>query len=97
MLNFCVFNQSSIIVVYGLSEKQIISSANSGQDTTSWLKDVLPNQFPSARVMTFNYSLAIDPEDVIALRSIRKAALELLREVSQGRRMPEQREVVIHV
>ena len=97
IVELSVSYSSSIIAVYGQSEERSLSSASTGKDIknhVSWLRDILPHKFPFARIMTYNYSLVTGHQDFISVGCMRKAARELLREVSRGRRVQGQAKVV---
>ena len=90
-VNWCYHPESntltpwrSIIAVHGLNGHRteswsLIDGNTTAEKKKTWLKDLLPDYIPQARVLTFGYDSGITAEGVVSMTGIVTKALELLK------------------
>jgi protein SERAC1 len=84
----------SIIAVHGIDGhpmKSWTTASIDDWDQTMWLKDLLPDRIPEARIMTFGFDFSSSLEEALSTRSIRENAKALLEALHHARNSIEVR------
>ncbi|KAG8798296.1 hypothetical protein FRC16_007515 [Serendipita sp. 398] len=91
LINVLTFS-SSIIAIHGLDGHR--EQSWTAEDGTMWLRDLLPNDFPNARILSYGYDADTRSFAQTSTQTIFRHAEAFVEDLSQLRRTEPKRPVI---